>query len=298
MAQHAKTRGVQGIFHSDELPAYGITENDVKAIRVVLCLEEGKAFALCADDADKAEAAIRIAVERANQAIHGVPEETRDPMPDGSTVYSRPLPGASRMYPETDVKPIPIHPDRLNDIQSKLPEMPEQKVRRFVERYGVHEQQAHQIVRNGYEEVFEEVSSRFDLAAVAARTLLNTLPELEKEGVDVAKLSEYRLREAFQELHQGAFVKEAMPSVLRKMAEGANVQDAIKSLGLQRVDTDEARSIIAAIVKEKETLVKEKGMAAQGPLMGLVMEHLRGKIDGKTASELLKKEISKLLTPK
>jgi glutamyl-tRNA(Gln) amidotransferase subunit E len=173
--------------------------------------------------------------------------------------------------------------------------MPEQKVVRFVERYGVHQQQAIQIVRDGYEEVFEEISSKFNLASVAARTLLSTLPELEKEGVDIAELGDDRLLEAFQELQQGSFVKEAMSSVLRKMAEGASAKDAVKSLGLQKVDLSEAESIIAAIVKEKEPLVREKGLAAQGPLMAPVMEKLRGKVDGKTASELLKSEISKLL---
>jgi len=76
MAQHAKTRGVQGIFHSDELPAYGITDADVKAIRAALGLGDEKAFALCADEAARAEAAIRVAVERANLSMRGVPEET------------------------------------------------------------------------------------------------------------------------------------------------------------------------------------------------------------------------------
>jgi glutamyl-tRNA(Gln) amidotransferase subunit E len=133
---------------------------------------------------------------------------------------------------------------------------------------------------------------------VAARTLLSTLPELEKEGVDVAKLTDDRLLEAFRELHGGSFVKEAMPSVLRKMAEGASAAEAVKDLGLQKVEADEAVEIIAAIVKEKEMLVREKGMASQGPLMAPVMEKLRGKVDGKTASELLRKEISKLLATK
>jgi len=298
MAQHSKTRGVQGIFHSDELPAYGITDVEVRAIREVLGLEDGKAFALCADEASRAEAAICVALERANQAILGVPEETRDPLPDGGTIYSRPLPGASRMYPETDVKPITVHASRLKRIHSQLPEMPEQKVVRFVSRYGVHQQQASQIVRDGYEDLFEEISSKYDLAAVAARTLLSTLPELETEGVDVAILSDERLLEAFQELRQGTFVKEAMPAVLRKMAEGASAKEAVRSLGLQKVDANEAGAIIAAIVKEKEQFVREKGMAAQGPLMAPIMEKLRGKVDGKTASELLKKEIAKLLASK
>jgi glutamyl-tRNA(Gln) amidotransferase subunit E len=61
------------------------------------------------------------------------------------------------------------------------------------------------------------------------------------------------------------------------------------------MDTDEAEEVVAMIVKEREAFVREKGMGAVGPLMGPVMERLRGKVDGKMASELLKKEISKLL---
>jgi len=73
------------------------------------------------------------------------------------------------------------------------------------------------------------------------------------------------------------------------------VDESIKDLGLQRMDTDEAEAVVAMIVKEREAFVREKGMGAVGPLMGPVMERLRGKVDGKMASELLKKEISKLL---
>ncbi|MDD1743198.1 MAG: Glu-tRNA(Gln) amidotransferase GatDE subunit E, partial [Methanomassiliicoccales archaeon] len=99
-------------------------------------------------------------------------------------------------------------------------------------------------------------------------------------------------------LHQGTFVKEAMPAVLRKMAEGASAKEAVRSLGLQKVDANEAGAMIAAIVKGKEQFVREKGMAAQGPLMAPVMEKLRGKVDGKAASELLRKEIARLLASK
>ena len=296
MAQRAKMRaGVMGIFHSDELPGYGITPEEVADMRGALAIDGEGAFAICADEAGKAEAALRAAVDRANLALEGVPEETRDPLPDGSTTYSRPLPGASRMYPETDVKPITITERRMVEVRSRLPEMPEQKVERFVTKYGIHEQQARQIVREGYEDLFEEVATKYDLAAVAARTLLSTLPEIQKEGADLAKLDDPALLQAFAALHHGRFAKEALPQVLKRMCEGRNVDEAIKDLGLQRMDSGEAEAVVAIIVKEREAFVREKGMGAVGPLMGPVMERLRGKVDGKMASELLKKEIARLL---
>ena len=295
LAQYARTRGVLGIFHSDELPGYGIAPESVSALRRALSISEGEAFALCADEAGKAEAALNIAVQRANQARLGVPEETRDPQPDGGTVYSRPLPGANRMYPETDVRPIPVGEERMKQVRGSLPEMPERMVERFAKKYGVHEQQARQIVRDGYEELFEEFASEYDLGAVAARTFLSTFPELEKEGQDITKLTDERLREAFQALHRGDFTKEALPQVLKKLIEGKDVPEAVRELGIQKLDAGEAEQVVAGIVQEREALVRQKGMNAVGPLMSTVMEKLRGKVDGKTANELLRKEIAKLL---
>jgi glutamyl-tRNA(Gln) amidotransferase subunit E len=295
MAQHARTRGVMGIFHSDELPGYGIIPETVHELRAVMGLAEGDAFAICADDPVKAEAALMAAAERARTALDGVPEETRDPQPDGSSAFSRPLPGAGRMYPETDVRPIPITPERMAEIGSNLPELPEQTIGRFVSVYGIHKQQAAQIVREGLEQLFEELAAK-DQASVAARTFLNTYPELEKEGVDVSSISDDAIRELFAELIKGRFTKEALPDLLRQVATGKDIKASIEALGIKQVDSGEASAIIARLVKEREHFVREKKMAAIGPLMAPVMAELRGKVDGKTINELLKREIEKLLS--
>lgn len=297
MAQRARMRaGVQGIFHSDELPGYGITAEEVAAIRQRMGVGEGTAFALCADEPRRARAALEAAVERAVLAFEGVPEETRDPLPDGSSSYSRPLPGASRMYPETDVRPMPISASRMAAIRSRLPMAPEQVERHLVSKYGIHEQQARQLVREGHEETFEEAASNYGLAAVAARTLLSTIPEIAKEGADVSRLDEAAMRSAFGALHDGAFAKEALPAVLKSMCQGRSVEQAVKELGLGRMDSSEAEAVVAEVVAERQAFVREKGMAAVGPLMGPVMERLRGKVDGKVASELLRKEIARLMS--
>jgi glutamyl-tRNA(Gln) amidotransferase subunit E len=295
MAQYARTKGVAGIFHSDELPNYGIDQGYVDQVRVIMNLGPNDAFVLCADDARKAEAALRAAVARAYEALNGVPEETRDPQPDGSSSYSRPLPGAARMYPETDVPPITIDGGRLERIAANLPELPEVRTARIASVYGIHEQQASQLVRDGWDDLFEEVAGNRELAGMVAKTLLSTLPELERQGVEVAKLDETALREVFTALSEGRFAKEAVPDVLKEVAKGRKVTEAVKELGISVVSADEAVAVVARIIQEREAFVREKGMGAVGPLMGVVMAELKGKLDGKAASELLKKEIEKLL---
>jgi glutamyl-tRNA(Gln) amidotransferase subunit E len=295
MAQYARTKGVAGIFHSDELPNYGIDQSYVDQVRVIMSLGPEDAFVLCADDAKKAESALNAAVVRAYGALQGVPEETRDPQPDGSSTYSRPLPGAARMYPETDVPPITIGEDRLRRIAGNLPELPEARTSRIASVYSIHEQQARQLVRDGWDELFEEVAKSKELAGITAKTLLSTLPELERQSVDISKLDEAALREVFSALGEGKFAKEAVPDVLGQVAKGKKVSEAVKELGIEVMSADEASAAVARIIKEREAFVKEKGVGAVGPLMGVVMAELKGKVDGKKASELLKKEIEKLL---
>ncbi len=295
MAQRARPKGVKGIFHSDELPAYGIDQEYVDAARDTLGLGPKDAFVLCAAPEPKARAALEAAIVRANEALTGVPEETRDPHPDGSSTYSRPLPGAARMYPETDVPPITVPAERMGRIRSNLPELPEARTERIAAEYGIHEQQARQLVREGWDDVFEEVASDRELAALAARTLTSTLAELERD-IDISMLDENALKRAFGGVSSGKFAKEAVPDVLKKMAEGKDVDEAVKELGLSAMSADEAAGIVAKVVKEREAFVREKGMAAAGPLMGPVMAELRGRLDGKAASELLRKELQKLLS--
>ncbi|MCK4718666.1 MAG: Glu-tRNA(Gln) amidotransferase subunit GatE, partial [Thermoplasmata archaeon] len=102
LAGYAKTAGVGGLFHTDELPAYGVTQEEVDAIRDVMGLGAQDAFVLVADEPKRVGLAMERVIERAKMALKGVPEETRDPLQDGTTRYNRPLPGKARMYPETD----------------------------------------------------------------------------------------------------------------------------------------------------------------------------------------------------
>ena len=296
MAGRARTRGVKGIFHSDELPNYGIEQSYVDSLKEFLGMTgENDAFAICAAKEKKAKDALESAVIRANEALVGVPEETRDPLPDGTTKYSRPLPGAARMYPETDVPPTTITDERLQQIRDNMPEFPEQIEKRLVEQYGINAQQARQIVRQSNDELFEKIAQDKAMAPIAATMFLNVFSEMEHDGIDLQVFTDADILGVFDLLRQSRFAKEALPALLREMSTGTSAEDAIKKLGLEAVDAGEAAAIIEKIVNERADFVKSKGMAAIGPLMGPVMGALRGKLDGKQANDLLTEAIKKLL---
>ena len=296
MAQRARTKGVKGIFHSDELPNYGIEQSYVDDLRSFLGMTgENDAFVICAAREKKATDALEAAVIRANEALEGVPEETRDPLPDGTTKYARPLPGAARMYPETDVPPTTITDERLQQVRDNMPEFPEQIEKRLVDQYGINQQQARQIVRQSNDELFERIAQDRAMAPIAATMFLNAYSEMEHDGIDTHVFTDDDILGLFAMLKDGRFAKEALPSILREMATGTSAEDAIKKLGVEAVDAGEAAAIIEKIVNERADFVREKGMGAIGGLMGPVMGALRGKIDGKQANQLLTEAIKKIL---
>lgn len=298
LAAHARVSGVKGLFHSDELPGYGITDKEVALIRDALKMGEEDAFVLIADDAGRARAALARAVDRANAGLDGVPEETRDPLPDGKSVYSRPLPGKDRMYPETDVRPIRADGDVLDSIRLNMPELPEETMARFVKDYGLSRSQADALMNSGYDDEFELLAKSLGNPQVVARVYLHTFPELEKAGLSVARLDVELLRTLLTQFREDAFAKEAVPELLAWMVRSGSydVSEAVEHTGVGAIDNEALDALCERVVTEREEFIRERGAASLGPLMGVVMKELRGKVDGKVISEVLNEKIKRLLS--
>jgi len=120
--------GVGGIIHTDELPGYGITSEDVVKLYEYIGADPNRdAIVLVADEKEKGVKALKAVVERARLALIGIPEETRAANPDGTTKYMRPRPGSARMYPETDIPPIRITSELVEKAKTLIPEHPDVK---------------------------------------------------------------------------------------------------------------------------------------------------------------------------
>ncbi|WP_148883675.1 Glu-tRNA(Gln) amidotransferase subunit GatE [Thermococcus aciditolerans] len=294
MADRAK-KYVKGIFHIDELPNYGITELEVNAVIEKLGLGEEDAFVLVAAEEETAKNALREVVQRAREAIEGVPEETRRALPDGNTQYMRPLPGKARMYPETDIPPILLTAEMKDDVLANLPELPQERVERYVREYKIDRSLAETLVNDERDELFEELIARGVKPSMAASILVVVLKGLKKEA-PIENITDEHIREAFDLYLGGKIAKEAFEEIFKELARNPKKSAAqvAEEKGLTLLSEEEVERIIDEVVQANIEVIKAKGMGAMGMVMGRAMAKLRGRADGKLVSSLVRKKIGEL----
>ncbi|SEH10733.1 glutamyl-tRNA(Gln) amidotransferase subunit E [Natronorubrum sediminis] len=290
LSDHAKRHGAGGIFHTDELPAYGVTEDEVDALRDAVGAGPEDAVAIVAADTDVAKAAIEAAAERATTALEGVPEETRGANDDGTTRYLRPLPGAARMYPETDVPPVEPDPSEVPE-----PELLTEKVERYQDEHDLGAGLAEQVAYGRRMPLFEDVVADNIDPTLAATTLESTLTELRRDDVPVENLERGHLEAVLSMAEEGDLPNEGVPDLLSELAREPDqtAEAAAEAAGLGGVDETEVREAVVEVVERNESQVADEGMQAFSGLMGECMGALRGKADGDLVSELLREEIQK-----
>ncbi|MEM3613619.1 MAG: Glu-tRNA(Gln) amidotransferase subunit GatE [Candidatus Bathyarchaeia archaeon] len=297
MADRARFWGrVGGIFHTDELPAYGITNQEVEALKMAVDTQEQDAVVFVADTLENAEDALRAVLERAKEAIKGVPEETRAANPDGTTRYMRPRPGAARMYPETDIPPIQVTEELINCIRQRLPELPEQRLERLMREYALNQKLAKQLMDSEYTELFETIAKESKVSPTTVAVFLTeTMKALKRDGIPVEKVSEAKIREVFKALGAGEITKEALPDIVAWLSknEEKTVKEAIESLGLKAMLKEELEKIIDSAIAKNKDLIEKSGAKAFGIIMGIVMKEVRGRANAETVSELIKQKLAR-----
>ncbi|MEM4230881.1 MAG: Glu-tRNA(Gln) amidotransferase subunit GatE [Candidatus Pacearchaeota archaeon] len=195
--------------------------------------------------------------------------------PDCTTSYLRPMPGAARMYPETDVVPLKVDISKI-----KLPELIEKKSKRL-EKLGLGKDLATLILKSDKIDMFEKFVKEFKniKPAFIAETLIPTLKEINRRfGLDTTRITEKEFQEIFSALDKRKISKNVIIDILIDYASGKFV-----SMDKYMVVSKEE------IEREIEKIVKLKPGLSINAYMGLIMEKYKGKIDGKKAMELLKK---------
>jgi glutamyl-tRNA(Gln) amidotransferase subunit E len=242
---------VKGIIHSDEgLAKYHISNEEDTKVRHHLGMHKDDAFIMVVAPRAQAELAIKYALERAN--LDFVPEETRRANPDGTSSYMRPLPGRARMYPETDVLPIPITTELLNSIE-KSESLDDKKIR--LEKL-LNKEMAGRVIKSRNLHLFDRLVADGVEPMLAATTLEDTVVALRREEIEFADL-EKTLTELFAEYKKGSFVKAAVPEVLKGMAKGARVEAVLKVFRLQKIAGEALEKLVAENNFDMKTIMQK-----------------------------------------
>ncbi len=303
MADRARFWGrVGGIFHTDEMPAYGVTDEEVQALRKAVEAGSEDAVVFVADSPENVEDALRAVVERAQEAIDGVPAETRTAKTDGTTRYMRPRPGAARMYPETDIPPELITDDLIKKVRSNLPEPSEGKLARFMKDYKLNAKLAKQIIDSEYGgKLFERIVKESAVSPTTVSAFLTeTLKALKRDGVQVESVSDEEISGIFRSIGSGQLAKEAAEEVFVWLSkhENKSLPDAVTELNLKMLSRPELEELIDRVIISHKDAVNATGQNAFGMLMGVAMKDARGKANPDIVSKLLKERLQRYLTAK
>ena len=295
LGEYVRFFGLGGIFHSDELPNYGITTKDIEKIKELMCISNNDAFLIIGGDEKKINIVLEPLIRRICQFKDGVVAETRSATMDGSTIFLRPRPGSSRMYPETDILPIPVDSKLLYDLKQKIPLSWDDLINQMMQKYSLNKKLSEHIFDSQYYDIFEKITSTTKnvTPTFIASKLTEDIVSLSRNNLDKSLLTDDILIEVFDQLDKGSIAKESVNLIFEQIMkkESGSVKDALESLNLTEINDGELNNILDKILNDNANIIKEKGLNSIGALMGKSMSILRGKVDGYKINEYLKQKL-------
>ena len=286
--------GLGGLFHSDELPNYGIEESEINEVRNILGLDTDDAFIILAGNEQKLDRVIESLIKRIEDAKNGIPAETRAATITGETIFLRPRPGSSRMYPETDIPPIIVNDIELEQAKNKIPKSWEENLQDLQKQYELNPQLSAQVFDSEYLHLFETICKDKRVSPnFVASTLCGTITNLERRGMDSGLLKNSDILEAFSLVADEKIAKESLEMIFESLMSGKSktISEVIKSNTLNTIEDTKLHQLLDGLIESNLKIIEEQGLRSIGPLMGLAMKTLRGKVDGQKLNQLLENKI-------
>jgi len=239
-------------------------------------------------------------VLRAKEATEGVPRETRQALRDGTTGFERILPGPERMYPDTDLPPVTVSPDRVEKARTRLPEPPWDREARY-SRLNLPPDIYRVLLVSRRYRLFDRVTGELGVNPLfAGVAIIRVGKALHREGLAIGGLSDEELFSVFKAYREGRFAKEGLPEILREMirrrqAAGAEVSagEVLDALGYKPVEKHTVKALAIELIRKTEFQKLYNPGSAHRHLMGQLMAELKGKADGGVVAAALKEELRK-----
>ncbi|MDC0211843.1 Glu-tRNA(Gln) amidotransferase subunit GatE [Candidatus Nitrosopelagicus sp.] len=290
--------GIGGVFHSDELPNYGIEDIDIKRVTEKLDIQNDDAFLIIAGEKISVGFAIDSIINRIELAKNGPPAETRAATQNGDTIFLRPRPGASRMYPETDIPTVKVTNEELVQVRSNIPKPWEESIKELEEKYEINYQLAEQIFDSEYFEIFEKICSKKQNSPnFVVSVLCSTITNLERSGLDSSLLNDEQIMMTFELLGQEKINKESIQIIFEQIMSKkvSTVLQALENASITQLTENELDIILDKIIQDNTDKIKQEQMRALSGIMGIAMKEVRGKASGKIINQKLKEKIQNFL---
>ena len=271
------------IIHSDS-PSETIATSEWNTLKKAVNASEDDTIVLVwGDEQDAKSGAAEIAI-RAKEATIGIPSETRQALRDGTNGFERILPGADRMYPDTDLPPKKITQERIARIRAGLPEPVWEREARY-RSLGVPAEHIEKLAMSPLAGIFEDAINKSNInPRFAARVLLEYPRRLKKEHLPVEKLTGENYDSLFRLMNEGKVVKDSIYFILREsLASGRDIESIVQPLS----NSEEIKAIVLKHAEKLKATKIRRPEKAKTILMGMIMEELRLKASGSEVEKVM-----------
>jgi Glu-tRNA(Gln) amidotransferase subunit E-like FAD-binding protein len=216
---------------------------------------------------------------KSGKRVHG---EVRNALSDGKTEFLRPMPGAARMYPETDLPLLKISRDLINDAKKNLPKLRED-IEKDLKKEGLTDELI-KLILEGYLDDFEVLLKIYpEEPQLIAKMLTIWRRELAtKLKKDIDAIEEFIsidiLEKILEEIKKGKIDKSQIKTIFNELTEGISLETILK----KEKPKENVEEEVLKIIKSKPGL-------SENAYMGLVMSQLKNKISGKEVIEIIRK---------
>ncbi len=292
------------LLHSEKWPDYQGSLQELRRVRAQMhCNPEDGVVVVWGPEEDTVTAAAEVRL-RYVDAINGIPNETRQPFPDGSTDFERILPGPDRMYPDTDSPPSRVTRERVERLRAGLQPRPWEREARYAAA-GVQVQTTYFLIRRGGARLVDKVAGECGAPLRLVCELFGErLKALRRAGVAVDGIPDGRWCEFFRAVAATPVLWQAWDRIIRLMAAAPEraVADIVCDAPLGSAP-DGWTERVKTKVSDAASRLYRPVPAGPGPdadaarerlfrfAMGLAMDELRGQVPALDVASAIRTEM-------
>ncbi|MBN1948116.1 MAG: Glu-tRNA(Gln) amidotransferase subunit GatE [Candidatus Cloacimonetes bacterium] len=280
--------------HSEDLQPVFDENMLKKRSRLLGCTEQDAQIVFWAPEEDVACAMYTIE-ERCRMALAEVPNETRKALPDGTTIFERVLPGADRMYPDTDSAPIPISDDYIEELRQQLPKELALRLQQLAD-WNIPADTHHYLLRNNLIPLLEKIITDFGIEPVFLASLLaHRLKHIEGRQQAAAGFDYKLIYDLFRKTAERKVNYNLLPELLPILYEHPQLDfDSLLHLaGFKKTTMEKLLGEVPGLAAIFRNIKRSRNpLAAERWIMGNLRAVARGNVD----FNLLQQEVRKILS--
>lgn len=288
-------------FHSDEFQQDAVRKRSIhpcklpinakryQQISSILKLGPNDAFILVVGPERRAMHAMKKIVERAKQALEGVPQETRRLLPNGNSEFLRVIHGKERIYPDTDTPPIVISKDLIRETRKTVGRRPWEIAEDLSSRYSFNQHQVDLLIRDEKTEKFYNYVDKLHLdGPLAYRLLIELSRQKRREGI---KLTTKTIDTIAEGLSRKLLIPEQIDMLVDVLAKKPTltIEQAVTRLSLKPVTKEEINRLVQQQLKLQNLRRLQKDKTYRNimvpKIVGAVLKAVNYSVEGKKIAE-------------